>query len=175
MKSDHLLDAVGWKLLDELQRDARLSYSELGRRIGLSTPAVKERVTRMEEERIITGYRALVDPKRVGYPVSAFIRITLSGDERSARRLADEVVRMPGVRECHRATGDHAFILKIEASSVEGLEALIDRLTVYGATSTSLVLSSPLASSLVLRPAESPAASRARSKKRKLSPGNPVQ
>lgn len=153
MKSEKLLDDVGWKLLDELQRDARLSLSELGRRVGLSTPAVRERVAQMEEQGIIAGYQAVVDPRKAGYPVLAFVRMTVGGDERLARRLAGEAREMPEVLECHRATGDHAFILKVAAPSVEALERLIDRLTVYGMTSTSVVLSSPLSRSVILRPA----------------------
>jgi len=152
MESTRLLDTLGWKILDELQRDARLSYSELGRRIGLSTPAVRERVTRMEEAGIITGYHALVDPRSVGYAVTAFVRITITGDERTAQRLAATVTDLPEVLECHRCTGDHAFILKIEARSVEHLEKLIDRLTAFGMTSTSIVLSSPLRRSILANP-----------------------
>lgn len=151
MERNRLLDETGWRILDELQRDARLSYSEVGRRVGLSTPAVKERVRQLEEAGIITGYQAVVDPKKVGYPVGAFIRITISGDERTAQRLVATVTELPEVMECHRATGDHAFLLKVEASSVEHLERLIDRLTGFGMTSTSIILSSPLKRSL-LRP-----------------------
>jgi Lrp/AsnC family transcriptional regulator, leucine-responsive regulatory protein len=154
MKSEHALDAMDWKLLDELQRDARLSLSELGRRVGLSTPAVKERVARMEEQGVIAGYQAQVDPRRAGYGVLAFVRMTVAGDERVARRLVAEAGEMPEVLECHRATGDHAFILKVVAASVEALEKLIDRLTAYGMTSTSVVLSSPLSRSVLFRPPE---------------------
>lgn len=152
MDKTRLLDDTGWKILEELQRDARLSLSELGRRVKLSTPAVKERVAQMEELGIIDGYHAKVDSRAVGYTVGAFIRITLSGDERMAQRLAAQVMDFPEVRECHRCTGDHAFILKVETGSVEQLEGLIDRLTVFGMTSTSLILSSPLRSRIVSRP-----------------------
>jgi Lrp/AsnC family transcriptional regulator, leucine-responsive regulatory protein len=154
MKSTTLLDDTGWKLLDELQRDARLSLSELGRRVGLSTPAVKERVAQMEEQGIIAGYQAVVDPRKAGYAVLAFVRMTVTGDERVARRLVAEVCEMPEVMECHRSTGDHAFILKAVAGSVETLEKLIDRLTAYGMTSTSVGLSSPLSRSVLMRPME---------------------
>lgn len=153
MNRERLLDSTGWKILDELQRDARLSYNELARRVGLTTPAVRERVSCMEEAGMITGYHARVDPRQVGYQVSAFVRITVTGDERTARRLSAEAAEMPEVMECHRCTGDHAFILRAEATSVEHLERLIDRLTGYGMTSTSIVLSSPLPRSIVLNPA----------------------
>lgn len=146
------LDAIGWRILTELQRDARLSFTELGKRVGLSTPAVKQRVLRLEEAGIITGYHAAVNPRRAGYPVSAFVRITVAGDERTAKRLAATAAEMPEVMECHRCTGDHAFILKVEASSVSGLEKLIDRLTAFGMTSTSLILSSPVERGVVVEP-----------------------
>lgn len=152
MAAHQLLDATGWRILDELQRDARLSYSELGRRVKLSTPAVRERVARMEEAGVITGYRAQVDARKVGYAVSAFVRITVAGDERVARRLAVEAAQMAEVSECHRCTGDHGFLLRVEAASVEALERLIDRLTAYGTTSTSLILSSPLGRGILAEP-----------------------
>lgn len=150
------LDATAWRILDELQRDARLSYSELGRRVGLSTPAVRERVARMEEEGLITGYQATVDARKLGYTIAAFIRLTVTGDERVAQKLVAEVREMNEVMECHRCTGDHAFVMRVEAPSVERLEQLIDRLTAYGMTSTSLVLSSPLRRSIVLPPDAAP-------------------
>jgi len=144
MNEGRLLDAIGWRILDELQRDARISYSELGRRVGLSTPAAAERVRRLEEAGIITGYHARVNPAAVGYPVSAFVRITVSSDERMAQRLAAAASEIPTVRECHRVTGDCAFLLRADVASVADLEGLIDRLTSFGMTSTAIVLSSPL-------------------------------
>jgi len=115
------LDQIAWKILTELQTDARLSYTQLGRRVGLSTPAVKQRVLRLEEAGIITGYHAAVNPRLAGYPISAFVRITVSGDERTAKRLAAQAAEMPEVMECHRCTGDHAFILKVDAASITAL------------------------------------------------------
>jgi len=154
VNSDRLLDDIGWRILDELQRDARLSFSELGRRVGLSTPAVRARVARLEEEGVITGYHASVEPKRAGYGISAFLRITVAGGESIARRLAAALPKIPEVRECHRATGDEAFILRVDAESVTTLERLIDRLTEYGMTSTSIILSSPIRQSVLMQPQE---------------------
>lgn len=146
------LDQIDWKILTELQRDARLSYTQLGRRAGLSTPAVKQRVVRLEEAGIITGYHAAVTARLAGYPVAAFVRITVTGDERTAKRLAATAAELPEIMECHRCTGDHAFILKVEATSIAALEKLIDRLTAFGMTSTSLILSSPVERSIVAEP-----------------------
>ncbi len=150
---ERLLDSIGWNILDELQRDARVSYAELGRRVGLSTPAAAERVKRMEDAGIITGYHAAVGVRKVGFLVSAFIRVTVSGDERTARRLSTTVMQIPEVRECHRITGDCAFLLRADLQSVEHLERLIDRLTSFGMTSTSIVLSSPMAPRALAAPA----------------------
>ena len=135
-----LLDPLGWKLLLELQTDARISFAELGRRVGLSTPAVAERVRRMEDEGIIRAYRAEIDPSSVGLPITAFIRMSIVGNVLA--KLTERVHSMPEIVECHRGTGEDSFILKVNVVSVEQLKDVIDRLTPFGTTSTSLVLSS---------------------------------
>lgn len=142
------LDPMSRSILAELQRDARLSYTELGRRVGLSTPAVAERVRRLEESGVIQGYEARLDPRALGLDVCAFVRIRITGAEAMARRLTELASQLPEVLECHRCTGDESFILKVRVESVAALEALIDRLTPYGMTSTALVLSSPVERSL---------------------------
>jgi len=128
------MDQIDWRILGELQADARLSYSELGRRIGLSTPAAAERVRRLEDWGVIRGYAAVIDPERVGLSVGAFIRIRLAGPESLAKKLTAELDEMPEVLECHRCTGDESFILKVRVESVGRLESLIDRLSQFGAT-----------------------------------------
>ena len=137
---EKLLDPLGWKLLLELQTDARISFAELGRRVGLSTPAVAERVRRMEDEGIIRAYRAEIDPSSVGLPITAFIRMSIVGNV--LEKLTERVHAMPEIVECHRGTGEDSFILKVNVVSVEQLKDVIDRLTPFGTTSTSLVLSS---------------------------------
>lgn len=138
------IDGLSWRILTELQADARLSFSELGRRVGLSTPAAAERVRRLEDLGVIRGYSAQVDPIAVGLTVGAFIRIRLTGAETLARKLTAALEKMPEVFECHRCTGDESFILKVRVGSVGQLEALIDKLSPFGATTTSLILSSPV-------------------------------
>ena len=142
LKNEKLLDQIGWMLLHELQFNGRLSYAELGRRVGLTTPAVVERVKRMEEAGIITKYHAEVNPMKVGMPITAFIRMAVVGDVFT--RIIAVVKNSPEVTECHRGTGADSFIMKVHVRSVEHLEALIDRLTPFGTTSTSIVLSSPV-------------------------------
>src|ERR1700757_634555 len=142
LRTDKLLDQIGWKLLQELQINGRLSYAELGRRVGLTTPAVVERVKRMEEAGIIVGYHADIDPMKAGMPISAFIRMSVAGDV--FNKITAVVKNSPEVVECHRGTGADSFTMKGHVRSVEHLESLIDRLTPYGTTSTSIVLSSPV-------------------------------
>ncbi len=136
------LDQTGWTLLQELQRDARQSYSELGQHVGLSSPAVAERMRKMEESGIIAGYHAEVNLALVGLPVSAIIRLgSLPGQ--SCTRIAASVSMIPEVMECYRVTGNDTVILKVVAASVDHLERIIDELSAYGMPTTSMVLSKP--------------------------------
>jgi Lrp/AsnC family leucine-responsive transcriptional regulator len=137
-----MLDQIDWKILKELQADARVSYAELGRRVGLTTPAVIERVRKLEDAEIITGYRVEIDTAKVGLPITAFIRMSITGVEYS--RIIDVVQAASEVLECHRGTGNDSFIMKVAVSDVGHLQTLIDRLTPYGITTTSIVLSSPV-------------------------------
>jgi Lrp/AsnC family leucine-responsive transcriptional regulator len=145
-KARHL-DPLGWKMLIELQKDARISYAELGRRVGLSTPAVALRVRRMEDEGIILAYRAEINPLQVGLPITAFIRMSIVGDV--LPRLTAQLRSMKEIVECYRGTGVDSFIMKVHVISVEHLNDVIDHLTPYGTTSTSLVLGSVVEKSLL--------------------------
>ena len=140
---ERLLDAVDWKLLALLQEDARRSFSRLGRAVGLSPPAVAERVRRLEEAGVLTGYHAAVDPARVGKPILAFMRLSEVGD-RGERMTEQVIASTPEMLECHRVTGTDSYVLKVVAESITHLEALIDRCVPYGHVTTSLVLSSPV-------------------------------
>jgi Lrp/AsnC family leucine-responsive transcriptional regulator len=148
--SESLLDHINSKLLYLLQEDARRSFSELGRAVGLSSPAVAERVRRMEEAGIITGYHAAVTPEKVGVPLLTFLWLREVGDQ--SDRLNNLLQEVPEVLECHRVTGSDSYILKVMATSIAHLEALIDRLVPYGQVTTSLVLSSPVVRRIVEYP-----------------------
>jgi Lrp/AsnC family leucine-responsive transcriptional regulator len=137
-----MLDEIDWKLLKELQADARISYAELGRRVGLTTPAVIERIHKLEDAGIITGYRVEMDLAKVGLPVTAFIRMSITGVDYS--HIVEVAQASHEVLECHRGTGGDSFIMKVALQSVEHLQTLIDKLTPYGITTTSVVLSSPV-------------------------------
>lgn len=142
LENQKLLDHVGWQILLALQQDARLSFTELGRRVGLSLPAVSERIRRMEEAGIITGYRAEIDARKIGLTMTAFIRLSTTGAQYPA--LIGLVQRVPEVVECHHLTGADSFIMKVVVGSIAHLERLITRLSTYGPTTTSIVLSSPV-------------------------------
>ena len=136
------IDDIDRKILNELQENARTAYAELGRRVGLTTPAVIERVRKLEDAGIITGYRAEVDAAKIGYPITAFVRMSISGVDYS--QIIEVAESSKEVLECHRGTGGDSFIMKVAVESVEHLQNLIDRLTPYGITTTSIVLSSPV-------------------------------
>jgi Lrp/AsnC family transcriptional regulator, leucine-responsive regulatory protein len=151
--NNKVLDEIGWKILIELQKNARLTFAEVGRRIGLSTPAVVERVRKLEDEGVILGYRTIVDASKIGLPILAFVRISVVGDFLNKIILVAQ--QLPEVLECHRVTGSDSFILKVTAASIEHLESVIDQLTPYVATTTSIVLSSAVSAGIVERRAKS--------------------
>ena len=136
------MDQTDRRIVEELQREGRLSFTELGRRVALTAPAVADRVRRLEESGVITAFRAAVDPAALGYPVTAFVRWTAAGPDCAS--LGEVAKKIPEIVECHRITGETSYILKVVARSVGHLEELIDRLMPYGSTITSIVLSSPV-------------------------------
>ena len=138
------LDAIAWKILEALQHNARLSFAELGRKVGLSTPAAAERVRRLEEAGIITGYHASIDVAKLGMPIRVLVRLTIHGGDLQVSRTVTAIKEMTEVSRCHRITGAESFVIEADVVSIRHLEALIDRLSSLGATSTSTVLSSPV-------------------------------
>ena len=137
-----MIDDIDRKILKELQVDARVSYAELGRRVGLTTPAVIERVRKLEDAGVITGYRADIDTAKVGLGIMAFVRMSITGVDYS--HIIEVAEESNEVLECHRGTGGDSFIMKVAVSSVEHLQEIIDKLTPYGITTTAIVLSSPV-------------------------------
>ena len=120
------LDVVDRHILRLLASDGRASYQALADAVGLSRPAVMERVKRLEESRYITGYGARLDRKKVGYPVTAFVAVRYAnsdyvGDEPRMR----EMERNPGVLECHHVAGEDCYILKVAAPDLESLQHVL--------------------------------------------------
>jgi Lrp/AsnC family leucine-responsive transcriptional regulator len=137
-----LLDAVNLRLLDELSRDGRVGIAELGRRAGLSAPAVAERVQRLERAGVITGYHAEIDPGAVGFPVSAVVRIRPSPGQ--LQRIPEIARETPEVAECYRITGEDCYLLRLHLRAIDALEEVLDRFTPYGLTTTSIIHSAPV-------------------------------
>jgi Lrp/AsnC family transcriptional regulator, leucine-responsive regulatory protein len=136
------LDPVNIRLLEELQCNPRLTMSELGRRVGMSSPAVTERVRRLEESGVIRGYNLEVNPAALGLPIGAYIRIRPSPGQLS--KVAELARQIPEVVECHRVTGEDCFILKVYIPSIDQLDVLLDAFLLYGSTTTSIIQSSPV-------------------------------
>lgn len=136
------VDATNQRLLAELQDDARLSVAELGRRVGLSAPAVAERLQRLEAGGVITGYRATVSPRALGYSLTAVIRVRPAPGQ--VRNVAELAQRTEEVVECDRTTGEDCYVMKAHVRDVGHLEELVDRFLVLGQTTTSIVQSSPV-------------------------------
>lgn len=135
-----LLDETGWKILRLLQENARCSFREIGQRVGLSAPAVIERVRKLEAAGILSGYHAQVNLQRLGLPIIAFIRLS-SPRERSGY-VGLQLQTIPEILECHRIAGDDSFLIKVALTSMTHLERIIDSLAQYGHSTTSIVLSS---------------------------------
>ncbi|MEV7092385.1 Lrp/AsnC family transcriptional regulator [Amycolatopsis sp. NPDC051045] len=136
------LDPTDWAILAELQRDARLPLTELGRRVNLSASAATERLRRLEAAGVITGYRAEIDLGKVGYPVLAVVRLKYPGSRHEPlHKLLGE---RSEILECLRTTGDDCYTLKIAAASMAHLEQMVDELAQFGSTTTNLVYSQTL-------------------------------
>ena len=138
-----VLDDTDRRLLRELQENSRLSLAELGRRVNLSSPAVAERLTRLERAGVVTGYGAEVDPKAIGYPIAAFVRIRPT--TRQLQKIPELAREVPEVVECHRVTGEDCFVLKLHLRAMDDLEDILDRFIVLGQTTTSIIHSTPIA------------------------------
>src|SRR5277367_6233690 len=142
VESTPSLDEYGINLLDALQEDSRLSYADLGRRVGLSPSATAERMRRMEEDGVIRAYTIEIDREALGLPILAYIRMTCDGPR--YQPFLKFVQTLAEVRECHHVTGGEAFILQVTTASIAELERTIERLLSYGIPTTSIVLSSPI-------------------------------
>jgi Lrp/AsnC family transcriptional regulator, leucine-responsive regulatory protein len=142
MLANRSQDATNAALLQELQENGRLSLAELGRRVGLSPPAVADRLERLEEVGVIRGYRAEVDPRALGYQLAVVLRIRPA--PRELKKVAELAQRTPEVVECHRITGDDCYLMKAHVRDVDHMEEVIDRFAIYGQTTTSIIQSSPV-------------------------------
>lgn len=145
------IDTLDERILSELQANGRLTMKALAERVGLSSPAMIERVRRLEERGVLAGYRAIVDPAAIGRPLSALIAADI--DRRNSDRFLDRLRIEPSVVECLRTTGDRSFLIKVNVASTDELEQLVDELAELGARcSTSIVLSAPIQDAPIVPP-----------------------
>ncbi|MBV8568482.1 MAG: Lrp/AsnC family transcriptional regulator [Methylobacteriaceae bacterium] len=136
------LDVIDIKLLQALGRDGRTTTAELARLVEMSAPSVSERLRRLEDAGVISGYRIEVDPAALGSPLGVVIRVRPNPGE--LQRVAAAIHESPEVVECHRITGDDCFIAIAYVAGIDHLERLIDRLVPMAQTHTSVVQSSPV-------------------------------
>jgi Lrp/AsnC family transcriptional regulator, leucine-responsive regulatory protein len=136
------LDDVGIRLLRELSADPRASAAELGRRLRMSAPAIRERIARLEESGIIRGYRLDVDPAALGMPIAAWVRVRPGMGQLS--KVAELAARTPQVSECHRISGEDCFLMKVHVPALEALEDVLDQFLLYGQTTSSFIVASPV-------------------------------
>jgi Lrp/AsnC family leucine-responsive transcriptional regulator len=136
------LDDINLRLLEELQREPRISMSKLARRVSMSAPAVTERVQRLEDSGVISAYRVVLDPVALGRPITAYVRVRPAMGRLASVR--DVAVETPAVVECHRVTGDDCFVVKVHVADMRELEEVIDRFLTHGQTNTAIVQTSPV-------------------------------
>jgi Lrp/AsnC family leucine-responsive transcriptional regulator len=163
---DHTPDDVDWRLLEALQRDGRASYADLGRLVGLSPSAVTERVRRLEDAAIITGYRAEVDPEKLGLTILALVRLRYPHG--NYKPFHDLLATTPEVGEAHHVTGEDCFVLTVRARSMRHLEEVTGRISGLGPVTTSVVYSSPLPRRSVVASAVGASAAAASASRRRV-------
>ena len=137
-----LLDATNLKLLAHLAADPRIAIRELARRVGMSAPAVTERVLRLREAGVIRREWLEIDQLALGLPVTAYVRVRPTPG--ALPKIIELALATPEVVECHRVTGEDCFIMKVVAAHIRELEALLDEFLLHGTTTSSLVVSSPV-------------------------------
>lgn len=136
------LDDIGRRMVKELQENARISFADLGRRVGLTPAGAAERVRKLEDTGIITGYHAEINLEKLGLPITAQIGITASSNIR--HKVKSTVEKIPEITECYHATGSDCFLVRVGARSISHLEEIIEKLNPLGQLTTSIFLSSVL-------------------------------
>ncbi|MET9539873.1 Lrp/AsnC family transcriptional regulator [Streptomyces sp. NPDC006553] len=142
MTSEYTPDATDWRILEALQSEGRASFAELARTVSMSPSAVTERVRRLEDAGVISGYTAIVDQDRLGLPILAFVRLRYPHG--NYKPFHDLLGTTPEILEAHHVTGDDCFVLKVAARSMRHLEEISGKIATLGSVTTSVVYSSPL-------------------------------
>lgn len=145
------VDDIGWMMLEELQHNARISYRDLGAKVGLTAPAVADRIRKMEKAGVLMGYRAIIDHEAIGAPILAIVRLKTRGD--AVKTVNELVVQLPEILEAHRVTGSENFVIRAILKDMHHLEALLDQLNPFGETITNVVTSSAVKRRVITDPA----------------------
>jgi Lrp/AsnC family leucine-responsive transcriptional regulator len=145
------LDDIDWSILDELQADGRVGFRELGRRVGLSAPAVATRVRKLEDAGIISGYRAVVNEVALGLDVRAFVRMNVVGHTETHNAFLEVARAIPEIVELNRVSGEQTYVLRVVVASVGDLERVLHPLWEYGDTVTGVIMSAPISGRPIVR------------------------
>jgi Lrp/AsnC family leucine-responsive transcriptional regulator len=133
------IDEVDWQILSVLQQEARISFKELGQRIGLTGTAIAERVRKLEDEGIIEGYTIKLNREKIGLPVMVFFKLRVKVEH--CKRLRELAIELPEIIEAHRVVGNEYYILKVVLPSMQHLETIMSKFLQLGAMDVSIVLS----------------------------------
>jgi Lrp/AsnC family transcriptional regulator, leucine-responsive regulatory protein len=139
----HNLDEIDWQILSVLQVEARISFKELGQRIGLTGTAIAERVRKLEDEGIIEGYSVKLNREKIGLPITAFFKLRVNAE--SCKQMRELAIALPEVIEAHRVVGNEHYILQVVLSSMQDLEAIMEKFLPLGTVDISIILSTPVA------------------------------
>ncbi|SEN92688.1 DNA-binding transcriptional regulator, Lrp family [Amphibacillus marinus] len=139
------MDEINRKIINILQEEGRTSMTELGMRIALSVPAVTERVRKLEDQGVIQGYKAIIDPDKINKAMKAFVLVKTN----RCQAFKEFCLTTADVVECHRLTGEYSYLVKIITHSNASLEAFIDATMAYGQPYTMISLSSPLTDKII--------------------------
>ena len=137
-------DDIDWEILDALQQEGRIGYRELGRRVGLSAPAVAARIHKMEAAGIIAGYQAVIDPERLGLRVQAFVQLSMAAGSSADKAVMETAEGIPEILDVYRMTGRETYLIRVVVPVVHDLERVLRPLWEYGETTTGAVMSAPL-------------------------------
>ena len=137
-------DDIDWEILDALQQEGRIGYRELGRRVGLSAPAVAARIHKMEAAGIIAGYQAFIDPERLGLRVQAFVQLSMAAGSSADKAVMETAEGIPEILDVYRMTGRETYLIRVVVPVVHDLERVLRPLWEYGETTTGAVMSAPL-------------------------------
>jgi Lrp/AsnC family transcriptional regulator, leucine-responsive regulatory protein len=142
-KMAHTLDEIDWQILSILQVEARISFKELGQRIGLTGTAIAERVRKLEDEGIIEGYTIKLNREKIGLPVMAFFKLRVNVE--SCKQMRELAIALPEVIAAYRVVGNEHYILQVVLPSIQHLESIMEKFLQLGSVDVSIILSTHVA------------------------------